>query len=184
MGPGWDRTPDPWICSQTRICCQTCYWLRYAARYWVLYNGQKHSLLHFACWVILHTMLLFADKLWWYFFIFCTMFNLLPAALLNIFSHQFMNCLVGHFVVRRLKYSFHQSFSHMVVLGVLSLTILSSVTDNCLIWISIKREQPDLWLIALKAWQNSAKNLWQNCKVKIICQILHTKNDRQVFVTT
>ena len=33
MGPGRDRTRDPWICSQTRICCQTRYRLRYAARY-------------------------------------------------------------------------------------------------------------------------------------------------------
>ena len=33
MGPGWDRSRDPWICSQTRICCQTCYRLRYAARF-------------------------------------------------------------------------------------------------------------------------------------------------------
>ena len=32
MGPGRDRTRDPWICSQTRICCQTRYGLRYAAR--------------------------------------------------------------------------------------------------------------------------------------------------------
>ena len=31
MGPGRDRTRDPWICSQTRICCQTRYRLRYAA---------------------------------------------------------------------------------------------------------------------------------------------------------
>ena len=31
----WDRnrTRDPWICSQTRICCQTRYRLRYAARF-------------------------------------------------------------------------------------------------------------------------------------------------------
>ena len=28
MGPGRDRTRDPWICSQTRLC----YRLRYAAR--------------------------------------------------------------------------------------------------------------------------------------------------------
>ena len=34
MGPGRDRTRDPWICSQTRICCQTRYRLRYAA-WWV-----------------------------------------------------------------------------------------------------------------------------------------------------
>ena len=33
MGPGRDRTRDPWICSQTRICCQTRYRLRYAARW-------------------------------------------------------------------------------------------------------------------------------------------------------
>ena len=33
MGPGRDRTRDPWICSQTRICSQTHYRLRYAARY-------------------------------------------------------------------------------------------------------------------------------------------------------
>ena len=32
MGPGRDRTRDPWICSQTRTCCQTRYRLRYAAR--------------------------------------------------------------------------------------------------------------------------------------------------------
>ena len=32
MGPGRDQTSDPWICRQTRICCQTHYWLRYAAR--------------------------------------------------------------------------------------------------------------------------------------------------------
>ena len=31
MGMGWDQTGDPWICSQTRICSQTSYWLRYAA---------------------------------------------------------------------------------------------------------------------------------------------------------
>ena len=31
MGPGRDRTRDPWISSQTRICCQTRYRLRYAA---------------------------------------------------------------------------------------------------------------------------------------------------------
>ena len=29
MGPGRDRTRDPWICSQTRICCQTRYRLHY-----------------------------------------------------------------------------------------------------------------------------------------------------------
>ena len=32
MGPDRDRTRDPWICSQTRICNQTRYRLRYAAR--------------------------------------------------------------------------------------------------------------------------------------------------------
>ena len=31
MGPGPDQTIDPWICSQTRICCQTRYQLRYTA---------------------------------------------------------------------------------------------------------------------------------------------------------
>ena len=33
MGPGRDRIYNPWICSQTRICCQTRYRLRYAARF-------------------------------------------------------------------------------------------------------------------------------------------------------
>ena len=37
MGPGRDRTRDPWICSQTRTCSQTRYRLRYAARL----NGGK-----------------------------------------------------------------------------------------------------------------------------------------------
>ena len=31
MGPGRDPTCDPWICSQTHICCQTIYGLRYEA---------------------------------------------------------------------------------------------------------------------------------------------------------
>ena len=30
--PDWDRTPNPWICSQTHICCLTGYQLRYAVR--------------------------------------------------------------------------------------------------------------------------------------------------------
>ena len=33
---GHDQTRDPWICSQTHICCQTCYRLRYAARLFCL----------------------------------------------------------------------------------------------------------------------------------------------------
>ena len=33
MGPGGDQTHDLWICSQTRICCQTRYRLRYATRF-------------------------------------------------------------------------------------------------------------------------------------------------------
>ena len=32
MGLDRDRTRDPWICDQTRICSQTRYRLRYAAR--------------------------------------------------------------------------------------------------------------------------------------------------------
>ena len=32
MGPR--SNSRPWICSQTLICCQTCYWLRYVAQYW------------------------------------------------------------------------------------------------------------------------------------------------------
>ena len=32
MGLGRDQTRDPWICNQTRICSQTRYRLRYAAR--------------------------------------------------------------------------------------------------------------------------------------------------------
>ena len=31
MGPGRDRTRDPWIYSQTPICCQTRY------RLWLIY---------------------------------------------------------------------------------------------------------------------------------------------------
>ena len=43
MGPGRDRTRDPWICNQTSISCQTRYRLRYAAWYprlcvWLLVN--------------------------------------------------------------------------------------------------------------------------------------------------
>ena len=32
MGPGWNQTRDTWICSQTPICSQAGYRLRYTAR--------------------------------------------------------------------------------------------------------------------------------------------------------
>ena len=38
MGPSRDRTRDPWICSQTRICNQTRYRLPYAARLSVAFD--------------------------------------------------------------------------------------------------------------------------------------------------
>ena len=41
MAPGRDRTRDPWICSQTHICSQTRYRLRYAARYLVIVMRQS-----------------------------------------------------------------------------------------------------------------------------------------------
>ena len=40
MGQDRDQTRYPWICSQTRICCQTRYRLRYAAR---LYASLKRK---------------------------------------------------------------------------------------------------------------------------------------------
>ena len=51
MGPDRDRTRDPWICSQIRICSQTLYRLRYAARHKMLImkksaGEKKHSKLH------------------------------------------------------------------------------------------------------------------------------------------
>ena len=36
MGPGQDRTRDPWICNQTCICSQTGYQLCYAVRSYLL----------------------------------------------------------------------------------------------------------------------------------------------------
>ena len=42
MGSGWDQTHHPWICSQTLICSQTCYWLRYAAQHCVI-EGQIYK---------------------------------------------------------------------------------------------------------------------------------------------
>ena len=36
MGPVLDQTRDPWVCSQTRICCQKRYRLRYEARFKLL----------------------------------------------------------------------------------------------------------------------------------------------------
>ena len=43
MGPGRDRTRDPWICSQLRICSQTRYRLRYAAQYLGLFFRKFHQ---------------------------------------------------------------------------------------------------------------------------------------------
>ena len=71
MGPGRDRTHDPWICSQTRICCQTRYRLRYAARYnsssnetflykvLCLIHPRLDSILEF-CWTFLFSATLYA----------------------------------------------------------------------------------------------------------------------------
>ena len=44
MGPGRGQTRNPWICSQTRLCSQTCYRLRFCGP--VLTVGQfcKHLL--------------------------------------------------------------------------------------------------------------------------------------------
>ena len=39
MGPGRDRTHEPWICGQTRICCQTRYRLRYVPRSYACMNS-------------------------------------------------------------------------------------------------------------------------------------------------
>ena len=43
MEPGRDRTRDPWICSQTRICCQTHYRLRYVARCFMINLLRKYG---------------------------------------------------------------------------------------------------------------------------------------------
>ena len=48
MGPDRDQTRDPWISSQTRICCQPRYQLRYAARY----RAQDEKLK--GCWIVAH----------------------------------------------------------------------------------------------------------------------------------
>ena len=44
MGPDRDRTRNPWICSQTSICSQTRYPLRYAARQSSPLNGDKSTI--------------------------------------------------------------------------------------------------------------------------------------------
>ena len=36
MGLAWDRSCDPWICSQTQICSQARCRLRYATQFPVL----------------------------------------------------------------------------------------------------------------------------------------------------
>ena len=48
MGPGRDRTRDPWFCSQTRICCQTRYRLRYAARCRIILRCKQNQMMHIA----------------------------------------------------------------------------------------------------------------------------------------
>ena len=58
MGPGRDRTRDPWISSQTRICCQTRYRLRYAARSPMPVErggvGLKSLIFHTVAWLYPH----------------------------------------------------------------------------------------------------------------------------------
>ena len=70
MGPGRDRTRDPWICSQTRICCQTRYRLRYAARLkacyvksLLKYQAFPYLIYHlFAYWVMCLSKLTYLKK--------------------------------------------------------------------------------------------------------------------------
>ena len=49
MGPGRDRTRDPWICCQTRTCCKT----RFLPRDWILnidtWNTDEIDKLHCIC---------------------------------------------------------------------------------------------------------------------------------------
>ena len=54
MGPGRDRTRDPWICSQTCICSQTRYRLRYAARF--LQHVNPLTMAALSCNSLLHTL--------------------------------------------------------------------------------------------------------------------------------
>ena len=48
MGPDRDRTRDPLICSQTRICSQARYRLRYVARL-IVFGFQAHVLAVVGC---------------------------------------------------------------------------------------------------------------------------------------
>ena len=60
MGPGRDWTRDPWIWSQTRICSQTRYWMRYVVQiYWwnlELFSGflKKKKIQFYAFWKAFH----------------------------------------------------------------------------------------------------------------------------------
>ena len=59
MGLGRDQTRDPWICSQTRICCQAHYRLRYAARY----RGLPPCLIQYFC-CLFSCLLMFLGSLY------------------------------------------------------------------------------------------------------------------------
>ena len=74
MGPDRDRTRDPWICSQTRICSQTCYRLRYAARwlkagFWVWIPVMPHFHRYYSLPVADSSMPVFSY--WWKYVVNC-----------------------------------------------------------------------------------------------------------------
>ena len=99
MVPGRDRTRDPWICSQTRICNQTRYRLRYAARYWlkqllILYYGCISIKQHWKCahhhhlmsWLDNYTLKHYGSKE-----LLCNYLYQSPLILTELFQHNLIN---------------------------------------------------------------------------------------------
>ena len=56
MGLGRDRTRDPWICSQTRICCQTRYRLCYAPGFSHCDGSSRYMYTQHMFWLCLQVM--------------------------------------------------------------------------------------------------------------------------------
>ena len=78
MVPSRDRTRDPWICSQTCICSQTRYQLRYAARYHC--QGMQHNLN-----IWFYAFLNLDNKIFWQK---CADFNIRPFSFVLKFTHR------------------------------------------------------------------------------------------------
>ena len=112
MGSCQDETRDPWICSQTRICSQTLYRLRYTARStWNEFHHGSH---------LDYQIESDCLKQFW--------ISMLPWCL--PFTFSFWRC---YFKYPAGQWGSHLGFWNVTILAIDSFHIVSAHAPNCLV---------------------------------------------------